>query len=80
MRISWTERLTNEEVPIRVGTTRTLLNNIRARQLSSLGHDLRAGDRKDPSPGNDSREKSKRQTTTNILNKLNTTLRRNRDV
>ena len=43
LRISWTERITNEEVLRRAGTKRTLLNSIRARQLSCLGHDLRTG-------------------------------------
>ena len=43
MRISWYERITNEEVLRRAGTNRSIMNIIRSRQLASLGHDLRAG-------------------------------------
>ena len=40
-RISWTDRVTNEEVLQRVGTERNLLRTIRKRQLEFLGHVVR---------------------------------------
>ena len=41
MRVSWTERMTNEEVLERAGTKRCLLRAIRKRQLKFLGHVIR---------------------------------------
>ena len=41
LRISWTERISNDEVFAMAGTRRKLLNNIRGRQLSFLGHVIR---------------------------------------
>ena len=41
MRISWTERRTNESVLQEIGKPRELLKTIRKRQLSFLGHALR---------------------------------------
>ena len=41
MRISWTDRVTNEEVLERVGQRRALLGAIRKRQLEFLGHVIR---------------------------------------
>ena len=38
LRISWTERVSNNEVFSMAGTRRKLLNNIRGQQLSFLGH------------------------------------------
>ena len=42
LRIPWTARITNEEVLRRAGTERTLINQIRKRQLNFLGHIIRA--------------------------------------
>ena len=39
--VSWTERVTNQRILERMGTTRELLNTIRKRQLQFLGHILR---------------------------------------
>ena len=44
MRISWTERQTNEEVLIRVGEDRSLMMVIRKRQMKFLGHVMRRGE------------------------------------
>ena len=41
LRISWTDRVTNEEVLRRVNQQRTLLRVIRKRQMEFLGHVLR---------------------------------------
>ena len=41
MKISWTERKTNEEVLQAMGTSRELMNTIRRRQLSFMGHTIR---------------------------------------
>ena len=41
MRISWTEKLTNEVVLVRVGSERQLLTSIRRRQWRFVGHELR---------------------------------------
>ena len=41
LRISWTDRVTNEEVLRRAGVKRTLLKVIRKRQLEFLGHVMR---------------------------------------
>ena len=41
LRISWTNRITNEEVLRRIGMQRTLVKEIRKRQLNFLGHILR---------------------------------------
>ena len=41
LRISWTDRVTNQEVLRRAGTERTLVKEIRKRQLNFLGHVLR---------------------------------------
>ena len=41
LRISWTERVTNDEVLRRAGYNRSLLLTIRRRQLSFLGHVIR---------------------------------------
>ena len=43
-RIPWTARVTNEEVLRRVDEERTLIKEIRRRQLKFLGHILRAGE------------------------------------
>ena len=42
MRIPWTARITNEEVMRRAGVQRTLIKEIKKRQLYFLGHILRA--------------------------------------
>ena len=41
LRISWTDRVTNEEVLRRVGQQRTLIRVIRKRQMEFLGHIIR---------------------------------------
>ena len=41
LRISWTDRITNEEVLRRIGMQRTLVKEIRKRQMNFLGHILR---------------------------------------
>ena len=41
LRISWTNRITNEEVLRRIGMQRTLVKEIRKRQLNFLEHILR---------------------------------------
>jgi len=41
MRISWTDKMSNQEVLERAGTKRFLLKNIRKRQLEFLGHVMR---------------------------------------
>ena len=41
LRISWTDRITNEEVLGRVNQQRTLLRVIRKRQMEFLGHVIR---------------------------------------
>ena len=41
MRISWTEKLTNEVVLEKVGSERQLLTTIRRRQWRFVGHELR---------------------------------------
>ena len=41
MRISWTEKKSNEEVLLRAGTSRELIKTIRKRQLKFLGHTMR---------------------------------------
>jgi len=41
LRISWTERVTNEEVLRRAGVKRTLMKVIRKRQMQFLGHVMR---------------------------------------
>ena len=43
LRISWKDRITNDEVYCRMGTGKSLLGNI-VRQLSFLGHVLRKDD------------------------------------
>ena len=43
MRISWTELISNKEVLERAGMERSLLKNIRKRQLEFLGHVMRKG-------------------------------------
>ena len=40
MRISWTDKLTNEAVLEKVGAERQLLNTIRSRQWKFVGHEL----------------------------------------
>ena len=42
LRIPWTARISNEEVLRRAGTERTLIKQIRKRQLNFLGHIVRA--------------------------------------
>ena len=44
MKISWTERQTNEEVLRRVGEDRSLKMVIRKRQMKFLGHVMRRGE------------------------------------
>ena len=44
MKISWTERQTNEEVLRRVGEDRSLMMVIRKRQMKFLGHVMRRGE------------------------------------
>ena len=41
LRVSWRDRMTNEEVLVRVGQRRSLLGEIRKRQMDFLGHVLR---------------------------------------
>ena len=41
MRISWVERVTNEQVLQRAGTKRELMKSIRQRQMRFLGHAMR---------------------------------------
>ena len=41
MRISWTDKLTNEAVMEKVGEERQLLNTIRRRQWKFAGHEMR---------------------------------------
>lgn len=41
LRISWTARVTKEEVPRTAGTETTLVKSIRSRQLKLIGHILR---------------------------------------
>jgi len=41
MRISWTEKLTNEVVLEKIGSERQLLTTIRRRQWRFVGHELR---------------------------------------
>ena len=41
LRISWIDRVTNEEVLRRIGAKRSLLHKIRKRQLEFLGHAMR---------------------------------------
>ena len=41
LRVSWRDRVTNEEVLRRVGQQRTLLAELRKRQMNFLGHVLR---------------------------------------
>ena len=41
LRIRWTDRITNEEVLRRIGMQRTLVKDIRRRQMNFLGHILR---------------------------------------
>ena len=43
MRISWTEKLTNEVVLDKVGAGRGLLTTIKRRQWRFIGHELRGG-------------------------------------
>ena len=38
---SWTDQVTNEEILIQIGTTRTRIKSIGKRQLSFLGHVMR---------------------------------------
>ena len=44
LRISWTDRVTNEEVLRRMGVGRGLMKHIRERQLRFLGHVMRRGE------------------------------------
>ena len=41
LRLSWTKKVTNEEVLKRIGKERTLMKRIRKRQLEFLGHIMR---------------------------------------
>ena len=41
LRVSWRDRVTNEEILVRVGQCRSLLGEIRKRQMDFLGHVLR---------------------------------------
>ena len=43
LKISWTERKTNQEVLNRIGAKRELIKHIRTKQLSFLGHVMRRG-------------------------------------
>ena len=42
MRISWRDRITNEEVLARFGTRRALVGEIRRRQMNFVGHIIRS--------------------------------------
>ena len=44
MRISWVDKVTNEEVLRKAGMQRELLQHIRKRQMASLGHVYRKDD------------------------------------
>jgi len=44
MRISWKDKVSNEEVFRRAGTCRKLINDLRMRQMSFLGHVMRKGE------------------------------------
>ena len=44
LKISWTERRTNEEVLERVGIGRELLTSVRTRQMRFVGHEIRRGE------------------------------------
>jgi hypothetical protein len=43
LRISWTDKITNEEVMFRAGVDRQLMRSIRRRQLEFFGHVMRKG-------------------------------------
>ena len=43
LKVSWTQRITNEEILGRVNTKKELMNNICKRQLSFVGHIERKG-------------------------------------
>ena len=42
LRISWRDRVTNENVLARIGTQRSLIREIRKRQMNFLGHVIRS--------------------------------------
>ena len=44
LRVSWADRVTNEELLKRAGTHRVLLNKVRRRQMAFLGHVYRKDD------------------------------------
>ena len=41
VKIKWSEKVTNEQILVRIGEKRTLLNNILCRKANWIGHILR---------------------------------------